>query len=117
MTDCEAEGKADGQDGAVVAVYEDGPLIVRGRFTITGQDGEPVPAGRRTVALCRCGRSAIKPFCDGSHVRTGFRAPGGAQRARAAAQDGEGCGGACQPAAGVADAAAQAAGEGEPAAD
>jgi CDGSH-type Zn-finger protein len=66
-------------DGAVVTVYEDGPLIVRGRFTIAGQDGQPVPAGRRTVALCRCGKSAIKPFCDGSHARTGFRAPGGAQ--------------------------------------
>jgi len=66
--------------GAVVSVYEDGPLIVRGQFTIRGQDGEPIPAGRRTVALCRCGRSAIKPFCDGSHARTGFRAPGGALR-------------------------------------
>lgn len=64
-------------EGAVVTVYEDGPLIVRGEFAITGQDGQPIPAGRRTVALCRCGRSAVKPFCDGSHVRSGFRAPGG----------------------------------------
>ena len=77
-------------DGAVVTVYEDGPLIVRGQFRIAAQDGEPVPAGRRTVALCRCGRSAIKPFCDGSHVRTGFRAPGGAQRARPATGSGGG---------------------------
>lgn len=74
-------------DGAVVTVYEDGPLIVRGRFTIAAQDGQPIPAGRRTVALCRCGRSAAKPFCDGSHARTGFRAPGSAQGARAAAED------------------------------
>jgi CDGSH-type Zn-finger protein len=74
---------AAADDEAVVTVYEDGPLVVRGRFTIAAQDGQPIPAGRRTVALCRCGRSAIKPFCDGSHARTGFRAPGGAQGKRA----------------------------------
>jgi CDGSH-type Zn-finger protein len=83
---------ADG-DAATVTVYEDGPLIVRGRFTIAAQDGAPIPAGRRTVALCRCGRSALKPFCDGSHQRTGFRAPGGAQRARPAAVGGGAGGG------------------------
>ena len=76
-------------DPAIVTVYEDGPLIVRGRFSITAQDGQAIPAGRRTVALCRCGRSAIKPFCDGSHARTGFRAPGGAQKARSAAGNGD----------------------------
>jgi CDGSH-type Zn-finger protein len=102
--------------GAVVAVYEDGPLIIRGEFTITGQAGQPIPAGRRTVALCRCGRSAIKPFCDGSHARSGFRAPGGAQ-GTGAAQDGDRIGGPGQPVAGVGDAAAQPAGEREPAAD
>jgi CDGSH-type Zn-finger protein len=104
-------------DGAVVSVYEDGPLIVRGEFVIAAQDGRPIPAGRGTVALCRCGRSAIKPFCDGSHTRISFRAPGGDQRARAAAEDGGGIGGAWQPLPGVGDAAAQPAGQGEPAAD
>jgi CDGSH-type Zn-finger protein len=72
---------------AVVTVYEDGPLILRGQFVITAQDGQPIPAGRRTVALCRCGRSAMKPFCDGSHARTGFRAPGRAQGPLAASVD------------------------------
>jgi CDGSH-type Zn-finger protein len=85
MTDRDARGEAAGRGGAVIGVYEDGPLIVRGDFVLTDQDGQPIPAGRRTVALCRCGRSAIKPFCDGSHTRTGFRAPGGAQGERAAA--------------------------------
>lgn len=83
-------GNAAGQDGAVVTVYENGPLIVRGRFAVTAQDGQPIPAGRGTVALCRCGRSAIKPFCDGSHARTGFRAPGGALGTRPAAQNPDG---------------------------
>lgn len=101
---------------AVVTVYEDGPLIVRGEFVITGQDRAPIPADRRTVALCRCGRSAIKPFCDGSHARSGFRAPGGAQGTRAA-QDGDGSRSPRQPAAGVGDAAAQPTDQREPAAD
>jgi CDGSH-type Zn-finger protein len=34
-----------------------------------------IEPGRRTVALCRCGRSAIKPFCDGTHKVVRFRAP------------------------------------------
>jgi CDGSH-type Zn-finger protein len=82
MSNHDAGGGAAKQAGAVVSVYEDGPLIVRGDFVLADQDGQPIPAGRRTVALCRCGRSAIKPFCDGSHSRTGFRAPGGVQGRR-----------------------------------
>jgi CDGSH-type Zn-finger protein len=53
---------------ATVTMYPDGPLIVRGDFQIRDVDGSPVDAGR-TVALCRCGRSAVKPLCDGSHKR------------------------------------------------
>ena len=71
-----AAERNDAEPGAVITPYPDGPLILRGRFVITGPDGQPVPAGRKTVALCRCGKSANKPFCDGSHARTGFRAPG-----------------------------------------
>jgi CDGSH-type Zn-finger protein len=98
MTDGNAGEGATGRDRAVVSVYEDGPLIVRGDFAITAQDGQPISAGRRTVALCRCGGSAIKPFCDGTHTRTGFRAPGGAQRRHAAAQNPSGSPGAQPPA-------------------
>ena len=78
----------------MITPYPDGPLIVRGRFVVTGPDGEPVQAGRRTVALCRCGKSANKPFCDGSHARTGFRARGhalaGPPQATRAAEAAEG---------------------------
>ena len=45
----------------------DGPLLVRGAVQIVGDDGAVVPNPRRTVALCRCGASAIKPWCDGTH--------------------------------------------------
>jgi CDGSH-type Zn-finger protein len=58
---------------AVVTPYPDGPLLLRGSFEIRTPDGELIPPGRPVVALCRCGWSTIKPFCDGSHVR-GFRA-------------------------------------------
>lgn len=71
-------------EAALISAYQDGPLIVRGSFLISAQDGEVIPAGRRTVALCRCGRSAIKPFCDGTHGRIGFRAAGGAEGQRTA---------------------------------
>ncbi|WP_411700518.1 CDGSH iron-sulfur domain-containing protein [Conyzicola sp.] len=56
-----------------ITPYENGPLIVRGDFDIRDADGRPVPAGRKTVALCRCGVSAIKPFCDGTHKLVGFK--------------------------------------------
>ncbi|OZB76819.1 MAG: hypothetical protein B7X41_21550 [Microbacterium sp. 14-71-5] len=41
---------------------------------VVAGDGTPIPRRRRTVALCRCGLSAIKPFCDGTHKAAGFRA-------------------------------------------
>lgn len=94
-------------EGAVVTPYEDGPLIVRGRFVVTTQDGHPIDSGRRTIALCRCGRSAIKPFCDGTHVRTGFRAPDVRARHGSAAEFGDRGGGAPQPVTGIPDTATQ----------
>jgi CDGSH-type Zn-finger protein len=50
----------------------DGPLQVRGNLEITSGTGRVV--ARLTQArLCRCGGSANKPFCDGTHARIGFR--------------------------------------------
>ncbi|MDP9430474.1 MAG: CDGSH iron-sulfur domain-containing protein [Actinomycetota bacterium] len=71
--------------GATITPYRDGPLIVRGDFWLVDQDGGEIDPGRRTVALCRCGRSGIKPFCDGSHKRAGFSAPSAPRRPRPAA--------------------------------
>jgi CDGSH-type Zn-finger protein len=65
----------DEEHAATVTVYPDGPLIVRGDFGLQTVDGTPIEA-HRTVALCRCGRSAVKPFCDGSHQRARRRAAG-----------------------------------------
>ena len=68
-------------DPATITPYPDGPLIVRGPVTILDSAGREIEAGRQTVALCRCGRSALKPFCDGSHRAVAFRATGGDERA------------------------------------
>jgi uncharacterized Fe-S cluster protein YjdI len=48
-----------------------GPLFLRGRVRVVGGDGALVREDTR-VALCRCGGSANKPFCDGTHRRIGF---------------------------------------------
>lgn len=62
-----------GQDeNTSITVCPRGPLLVRGEFDIVDSEGQPVPRTRGTVALCRCGASAIKPYCDGSHKLTGF---------------------------------------------
>ncbi len=61
----------------------DGPLVIEipdgnaglGVRVIDHEGGEFVsPSGKRGVALCRCGHSAAKPFCDGSHKAAGFTA-------------------------------------------
>lgn len=59
-------------EGAHITLCTDGPLLVRGDFDIADAHGNPVEARRGTVALCRCGGSAIKPFCDGTHKLNGF---------------------------------------------
>ncbi len=69
---------------ATITPYRDGPLIVRGDFRLVDQDGQEIDPGRRTVALCRCGRSSIKPFCDGTHKRSGFTAASAPRRPRPA---------------------------------
>jgi uncharacterized Fe-S cluster protein YjdI/CDGSH-type Zn-finger protein len=54
----------------VAEIREDGPLAFRAEMQIAGE-----PVGFRIV-LCRCGASECKPYCDGSHAKTGFTATG-----------------------------------------
>jgi CDGSH-type Zn-finger protein len=63
-----------------ITPYRDGPLLVRGPFSITDQDGNEIEVHQRTIALCRCGRSRQKPFCDGMHKVINFRADSGSQQ-------------------------------------
>ena len=50
-----------------------GPLLVKGTFMLVGPDGRR-EVKTETTALCRCGASNNKPFCDGTHRKTGFQA-------------------------------------------
>jgi len=67
-----------------ITPYRDGPLIVRGPFVLEDQNGEPIETDRETVALCRCGKSRKRPFCDGTHRLVRFRAPSAAESGREA---------------------------------
>ena len=52
---------------------ENGPLLVRGNFSIVNGSGRVAWTGTK-AALCRCGASKNKPFCDGTHTEIGFEA-------------------------------------------
>lgn len=67
--------------GVTIKVRENGPYRVTGPFELVDADGNAyeLPAGE-TVALCRCGRSRTKPFCDKSHREHGFEAAERASR-------------------------------------
>lgn len=60
-----------------ITPYRNGPYLLRGPFVIVDQNGDEIETKRRVVALCRCGRSKIRPFCDGTHKAIGFRADSG----------------------------------------
>jgi len=60
-----------------ITPYPDGPYLVRGDFVVTDQEGNELPTERRTIALCRCGKSRMRPFCDGTHKLIGFKAASG----------------------------------------
>lgn len=57
-----------------IKVRESGPYLVRGAVTLTDADGSVYEFEGENVALCRCGGSQTKPFCDGSHRDNGFTA-------------------------------------------
>jgi CDGSH-type Zn-finger protein len=61
---------------ARVTPYRNGPYLIRGDFQLVDQEGEDVALTRRTIALCRCGKSRTRPFCDGTHKKIGFQAAG-----------------------------------------
>ena len=65
---------------ARITPYKNGPYLVRGSFLVTDQDGNPIEPRRSVIALCRCGRSRSRPFCDGTHKLIDFKAEGGEER-------------------------------------
>lgn len=63
-------------DEITVRCRLNGPLIVEGPVKILDHQGNPfpLPTDKPSVALCRCGHSQRRPFCDGSHRQCGFKA-------------------------------------------
>ena len=52
---------------------DNGPYLVQGNVTLRDSEGNHYEVGD-TIALCRCGRSSTKPFCDGTHEKANFGA-------------------------------------------
>ena len=66
------DGSQEADDEVTISPQKNGPLYIRGRVKIQARDGTVIREDIR-MALCRCGASENKPFCDNSHVLTGFR--------------------------------------------
>ncbi len=71
-------------DDVQIKVRENGPYLVTGPVTLVDADGNAFETAnpKGNIALCRCGGSTTKPFCDGTHSRTGFAAAERAVRSR-----------------------------------
>lgn len=71
MNDAPADAAMD-TSSVQVTVVPNGPLLVSGKMTITHSNGV-VEEKQSNTALCRCGASANKPFCDGTHRKIDFK--------------------------------------------
>ncbi|MFA5669815.1 MAG: CDGSH iron-sulfur domain-containing protein [Balneolaceae bacterium] len=56
-----------------ITLAEDGPVYLSGNLVLLNNDGEEIMRDTR-MALCRCGASSNKPFCDNSHIKAEFKA-------------------------------------------
>jgi CDGSH-type Zn-finger protein len=61
-------------DLVTIRLRDNGPLVIHGPVRVVDAEGREftLPADKPLLALCRCGQSANKPFCDGSHKRCNF---------------------------------------------
>ena len=65
---------------ARITIRNNGSIRVEGEFTLHDHDGRAFDlGGRAAISLCRCGHSADKPFCDGSHKNCAFESTVGAR--------------------------------------
>ncbi|MDR5708541.1 MAG: CDGSH iron-sulfur domain-containing protein [Armatimonadota bacterium] len=56
-----------------ITLRDNGPYLVRGPVRLVDAEGREWNLDREVIALCRCGGSSNKPFCDGTHARIGFQ--------------------------------------------
>jgi CDGSH-type Zn-finger protein len=56
-----------------ITILKDGPYLVQGEITLKDGSGSAFSNLKDSTALCRCGHSKNKPFCDGAHKTAGFK--------------------------------------------
>jgi CDGSH-type Zn-finger protein len=61
-------------DKPTITTRPNGPYLIKGPVRLVDAEGREFQLASDTIALCRCGQSANKPFCDGTHGRVGFQA-------------------------------------------
>jgi CDGSH-type Zn-finger protein len=70
---CYLTSKEKSMSDPTIQVLPKGPYLVAGKVTLLDASGNRIEAGEK-IALCRCGASTNKPFCDGTHSKIGFDA-------------------------------------------
>ena len=58
----------------LIQALKNGPLLVKGHVDLKDAEGKAIETKSEPVALCRCGHSVSKPFCDGAHQKANFQA-------------------------------------------
>ena len=68
------DAQGDSMSEVTIRIRDNGPLLIEGPFKLLDGEGNPLPLDpdRPAFALCRCGASANKPFCDGAHKNCDF---------------------------------------------
>ena len=59
-------------DVTSIKLMSDGPFVIKNAFLLVDSNDQPLMLKKKVLALCRCGNSANKPFCDGTHAKIGF---------------------------------------------
>jgi len=57
-----------------IQTIKNGPLKVSGGVELVDGEGKKIKTEGKDIWFCRCGQSKNKPFCDGTHVKVGFKA-------------------------------------------
>jgi len=73
LIDLESKLEDERMEKTKITVMPDGPLMLEGNLSVNKMSGENIKDGEK-LFLCRCGHSANKPFCDGSHKKADFKA-------------------------------------------
>jgi uncharacterized Fe-S cluster protein YjdI len=73
LIDLESKLEDERMEKTKITVMPNGPLMVEGNLSVNKMSGENIKDGEK-LFLCRCGHSANKPFCDGSHKKEEFKA-------------------------------------------